>query len=67
MSAATEQHYTVAEVAQMWGVSADWVRRKFRYAQGVTMLNLNEHPSRLHFSIPKSVLERVHREMEVKR
>ena len=64
-----EAHYTPAEVAQAWGVSADTIRRMFQGEPGVLVIE----PARSRFSrrryrtmrIPASVAERVHRRMTI--
>ncbi len=64
-----EPHYTPAEVAQAWGVSADTIRRMFQDEPGVLVIE----PAPARFSrrryrtlrIPASVAERVHRRMTI--
>ena len=64
-----EAHYTPAEVAQAWGVSADTIRRMFQDEPGVLVIE----PAPARFSrrryrtlrIPASVAERVHRRMTI--
>ena len=65
-SRATERHYSVSEVAEMWKLSPDTVRRLFQAEPGVLVLGEAERKygkrSRyLTLRIPESVLERVHR------
>jgi DNA-binding GntR family transcriptional regulator len=40
MTPATEQHYTPAELAAMWGVSHHTIRRAFRDLEGVLRIRL---------------------------
>lgn len=54
-SEATERHYTPKELAVAWHVSTSYIRRRFRYEKGVMMLGRS-------MRIPKSVVERVHRQ-----
>lgn len=59
-----ERHYTVAEVAVLWNLSKDAVRRVFQNEPGVLVLG-DTNPRRrkrryLTLRIPQSVLERVH-------
>lgn len=60
---ATEPHYSVFEVAEMWKVSPDTVRRLFADEPGVLIFG---SPETLHkrkretMRIPQSVLGRVH-------
>jgi hypothetical protein len=68
-SRATERHYSVAEVAKMWTVSPDMVRRLFQREPGVLVFG-DARPKYgrrryLTLRIPESVLERVHRRMSL--
>ena len=63
-SLAFERHFSVAEVANMWNLSPDAVRRLFRNEPGVLILGeANPRAKRRYLTIriPQSVLERVHR------
>jgi hypothetical protein len=66
---ALEKHYTVAQIAQLWGWSDDTVRRTFRYEPGVIAIM---HPERrgkrpyAKLSIPESVVIRVYARLAVK-
>jgi predicted transcriptional regulator len=61
-----EKHYTVAEVADMWGLSHTAVREMFRYRQGVLKLqrpHLNKRRREyVTLRIPESILVAVHNE-----
>lgn len=64
---ATEQHYTVQEVAKMWAVSPDSVRRLFEDAPGVLKISMPRTPrdqrvnkQRVSLRIPASALTRLH-------
>jgi hypothetical protein len=67
---ALEKHYTVAQIAELWGWSDDTVRRTFRHEPGVIAIT---HPERRgkrpysKLSIPESVLLRVHERLTVKK
>jgi|GEM_PF-1042075 len=65
-TASLEQHFSVAQVAERWGLSADTVRRLFEHEPGVLVLE----PERGRMSrrrryrtlrIPAAIVERVHR------
>jgi hypothetical protein len=64
--AALERHYSVAEVASLWNLSHDSIRRLFRDKPGVLKL---DSPERLRkrgycvLRIPESVVQKVHAEM----
>lgn len=62
---ATERHYTVAQVAELWGMGTDSIYRIFSHADGVLRFNANgarKSKTRGYVSmrIPESVLQRVH-------
>jgi hypothetical protein len=65
-----EKHYTVAQIAELWGWSDDTVRRTFRHEPGVIAIT---HPERRgkrpysKLSIPESVLARVYQRLTVKK
>ena len=59
---ASTKHYSLAELAELWGVSVDSIRRIFRDEPGVLKIGENS-PKRKRYStlrIPESVVERVH-------
>src|SRR5713226_5912427 len=63
-----ERHYAVAEVAAMWNLSVDSVRRIFGDEVGVVVLtNKNRQEKRAYRSlrIPQSVAARVHRKLSL--
>lgn len=61
---AVERHFTVSEVADLWNLSHDAVRRIFRHEPGVLVIG-DPNPSGkrgyVTLRIPHSILERVHR------
>ena len=64
-SPSLERHFSVAQIAETWGLSEDTVRRLFEHEPGVLVIE----PPRGRYSrrryrtlrIPESVIERVHR------
>ncbi len=54
-----ERHYSVTDVAKLWGLSRDSVRRIFRREPGVMVIG----DRYVTLRIPESVLERVHRRL----
>jgi hypothetical protein len=61
---AGERHYTVAEIAEMWNLSNDAVRRLFSKEPGVLILGNRPRGTKRRYTtlrIPQSVLDRVHR------
>ncbi len=63
----TERHYTLSEIAAMWNLSHDFVRRLFQNEPGVLIMGRKEVTSNRRryatYRIPESVVERVHRRM----
>jgi hypothetical protein len=61
------RHYTVAEVAQLWGISEEMARRLFEREPGVLVLGdggAARHKRRYRtVRIPEPVLERVHKRL----
>ena len=60
-----DRHYSVEELAQLWNVSGDFVRRLFLHESGVVIF-FNHRPGRRVYRtlrIPESVALRVHRRM----
>jgi hypothetical protein len=64
-----EHHYSPAELAELWGLSADSVRRLFVSEPGVLVVeSVSGRYRRRRYRtlrIPASVAERVHRRMSV--
>jgi hypothetical protein len=63
-----ERHWTVAQVAEIWNLSKDAVRRMFQNEPGVLVLGnrLSGHKRRYTtLRIPQSVLERVHQRCSI--
>jgi len=60
-----ERHYSVDELAELWGMSDDFVRRLFLNEPGVVVF-FKHRPGRRTYRtlrIPESVAQRVHRQM----
>lgn len=61
-----ERHYSPAELAQLWGLSVETIRRLFEREQGVLIFENPEKASerrRRTMRIPESVAERVYRRL----
>ena len=59
----TERHWSVAEIATAWNLSADSVRRLFSGEPGVLEIGRRIKGSKRRYTtlrIPQSVMERVH-------
>lgn len=57
----TERHYSPAEVAAMWSMHVDTVRKIFNDEPGVINISLLPSPKHKTIRIPQVVLDRVHR------
>ena len=60
---ALERHFTVKEVAEMWGISQDLVRDVVRDEPGVLRIERPETRKKRGYAtvrVPQSVMERVH-------
>jgi hypothetical protein len=62
-----QRHYSPAEIAELWSLSADCVRKIFENEPGVLVIG-NTQPKRWKRSyttlrIPQTVLDRVHRRL----
>ena len=63
---ALEKHYSVWELAQLWGLSEKTIRRMFYDEPGVVKWGREEQRFRrayLTLRIPESVVQRVHRRL----
>lgn len=62
-----ERHYSVDELASIWGVSDDFVRRLFLHEPGVVLFFKHRPGKRTYRTvrIPESVAQRVHRRLEM--
>lgn len=67
LSIATERHYSVAEIADLWGWSRQSITRMFIHEPGVIAWGETETMTKrgyITLRIPQSVLERVHRQLQ---
>lgn len=63
-SGALERHLTPEELGEVWGLSADTVRRLFEREAGVLIIDRTRGRRRYRtMRIPESVALRVHRQM----
>lgn len=66
VSRATERHYSVVEVAELWNLSPSAVRRLFQNEPGVLAIGeprpkFGRRRGKVTLRIPQSVFERVYR------
>jgi hypothetical protein len=65
--AATERHYSAAEVAALWKLNVETIRQIFQDEPGVVVLQAPCKKGRRPYKtirIPLSVLERVHKRLQ---
>ena len=66
-SQATERHYSPAEIAELWNLSVDTVRKIFEKEPGVLVIGTAQprrgKRSYTTMRIPREVIERVHRRL----
>ena len=57
-----ERHFTVDQLAALWGMSDDFVRRLFLHEPGVVVFHHHRPGRRVYrtLRIPESVAQRVH-------
>jgi hypothetical protein len=58
-----ERHYSVAEVATLWGISVDFVRDIFKHEPDVLALERTGSKKYVTLRIPETVLVRVHQRL----
>lgn len=64
-TAAIEKHYTVAEIADLWGIGETTVRRLFEDMPGVLRFSFpvlvkRKRKPRISLRVPASLMERAH-------
>jgi hypothetical protein len=67
---AFEPHLTAQQIAKMWNLSPDAIRRIFRNESGVVQIKKERSGSKrrnISLRIPQSVVERVHRRLSLVR
>jgi hypothetical protein len=61
-----ERHYTVGQIAELWDLSPDVIRKLFEREPGVLVIGGQGSRSKRRYTIlrlPQSVVERVHRRL----
>lgn len=66
----TEQHFSIAQIAERWCLSEDTVRRLFEHEPGVLVIEpprgrMSRRRRYRTLRIPAAVVERVHRRLSV--
>lgn len=63
---ATEKHYTIPEIAELWHASADTVRKHFIDEDGVVKLGHKTRKNKRRYVtllVPETILKRVHQRL----
>lgn len=60
-----ERHFTVAQIADVWGISVDLARDIFRKEPGVVAFDRTGNGKYITLRVPESVMERVHRKLTI--
>jgi hypothetical protein len=55
-----EKHYRIGELAEMWGLGRETVRRLVKDDPGVIKVRMGRNKTHTVYSIPKSTARRIH-------
>lgn len=55
-----EKHYRIIDLARIWGLGRETVRKLFATEPGVVKIRLGRKKANTTYSIPESVAQRVH-------
>lgn len=58
-----ERHYTLEEIAELWGTGRDYVRKAFEGVDGVLLIGKSEKRNYVRMMVPQSVVIREHRRL----
>ena len=56
----TERHYRIAELAMMWAIGRETLRKLVISEPGVVKIKMGRRKSHTTYSIPESVAARIH-------
>ena len=59
-SASFEKHYRIGELAEIWGLGRETVRRLVKDDPGVIKIRLGRKKTHTFYSIPESAARRIH-------
>jgi len=65
---AAEKHYSVSELANLWGLSERTIRRMFENEPGVLCWGSSESRNKRGYKtlrVPRTVMLRVHRQLQI--
>jgi hypothetical protein len=66
-TAAFEKRWRIGELAKVWGVGRETIRKIFAVEPGVVRVRLGRRRTHTTYSIPASVAERVHNRLTANR
>ena len=55
-----EAHFTVGQIAKQWAVGRETVRKLVKDEPGVVRIRLGKKQSNTSYSVPESVIRRIH-------
>jgi len=55
-----EKHYSVADLAKIWGMSRETARLLVKDEAGVLKICMGKKKAMMHYSVPESVARRIH-------
>jgi hypothetical protein len=59
----TEKHYRIAELAELWGIGRETVRKIVKDEPGVIQIRQGRKKVHTTYSVPESVARRIHSRM----
>jgi hypothetical protein len=55
-----EKHYRIGELAELWGLGRETVRKLVMHDQGVIKIQMGKKKAHTFYSVPASAAERIH-------
>ena len=55
-----EKHYRISELARLWGIGRETVRRLIKDDPGVIKIRLGRKKAHTVYSVPESAAQRIH-------
>jgi hypothetical protein len=59
-AAAFEKHYRISELARIWGLGRETIRRLVKEEPGVIKIRMGRRKAHTTYSVPESVARRIH-------
>lgn len=57
---AFEQHYRISELARMWGLGRETIRKVVKDDPGVLKVRFGRKKAHTNYSVPASIAKRIH-------